>query len=84
MHCHVASTNPIWWTNRNLKRMYDYVFNKCGVARLSVLVRESNHKSLKLVRGLGFQEEGRLRKYFNPEDGIVLGQLRSECRWIED
>jgi RimJ/RimL family protein N-acetyltransferase len=82
MQVTVVTTNPIWWTRRNIRAMYDYVWNKCGCVRLSALCKESNAKSQKLLRGLGFQEEGRLRKYFNPEDGIVFGQLRSECRWI--
>ena len=43
--------------------------------RLGALYKVSNTKSQKLLRGLGFQEEGRLRKFFNPEDGIVFGQL---------
>ena len=82
MHVTVVTTNPIWWTRRNIRTMYDYVWNQCGCVRLSALCKESNTKSQKLLRGLGFQQEGRLRKYFNPEDGIVFGQLRSECRWI--
>lgn len=83
IHASVASTNPCWWHRRYLRMLYEYAFEQCGCARISALVNENNAKSLKLVRGLGFQEEGRLRRYFNPQDGIVFGQLRSECKWLK-
>ncbi len=83
IHASVASTNPRWWHRRYIKMLYEYAFEQCGCSRISALVNETNAKSIKLVQGLGFQEEGRLRRYFNPQDGIVFGQLRSECKWLK-
>lgn len=83
IHVSVVTTNPCWWHRRYIRTLYEYVFDQCGCIRISALVKEDNAKSIKLLRGLGFQEEGRLRHYFNPQDGLVFGQLRSECKWLE-
>lgn len=83
IHVSVVTTDPCWWHRRYIKLLYEYVFDQCGCIRISALVNESNRKSIKLLRGLGSKEEGRLRSYFNPKDGIVFGQLRSECKWLE-
>lgn len=83
IHVSVVTTNPCWWHRRYIRTLYEYVFDQCGCIRISALVKEDNAKSIKLLRGLGFQEEGRLRRYFNPQDGLVFGQLRSECKWLE-
>jgi RimJ/RimL family protein N-acetyltransferase len=82
IHVSVVSKNPILWQRRYLKVMYDYVWNQCGCLRISAMASEVNHKSRKLLEKLGFKEEGRLRNFHGEHDGIVYGQLRSECKWI--
>ena len=83
MHVSVASTNSVWWNRDYLSEMYDYVWNQCKCVRLTAVVASSNKKSHKLVKALGFKQEGVLRKRFFPEDGVVYGQLKNECKWLE-
>jgi len=48
------------------------------VARMTAFVDETNMRSVSLIKGLGFTEEGRIRKHFGDRDGIVFGLLREE------
>ena len=84
MHVSVVSTNSIWWQRRYIKAMYQYVFDQCKCLRLSAMANETNKKSNKLLKALGFKEEGRLRQFYKETDAIIYGQLRSECKWIKD
>ena len=83
IHVSAVSTNPKWLSRKHLKILHDYAFNQCGCLRISALVKDSNHKSKKLCEATGFKEEGRLRNYFKTEDGIVYGQIKEECKWLE-
>jgi RimJ/RimL family protein N-acetyltransferase len=40
-------------------------------------------QSIKLAEKLGFQKEGTLRQMFPPDDAVLLGMLRSECKWLK-
>ena len=77
-----VSTDPACWNRRCIRLLHEYVFHTCKCVRVTAMARASNRKSIKLLLGLGFKEEGRLRSYFHPEDAVVFGQLRSECKWI--
>jgi RimJ/RimL family protein N-acetyltransferase len=60
-----------------------YAFNQLGCRRMSATVRADNVSVLDYCRRLGFSEEGVIRKKFNGDvDGIALGMLREECRWL--
>ena len=59
-----VSTNPRWWQRRFITHLFDYVWDTCGCNRVSSIVRESNRKSRKLNKSMGFKEEGRARQFF--------------------
>jgi RimJ/RimL family protein N-acetyltransferase len=60
-----------------------YAFNQLGCRRMSATVRADNASVLDYCRRLGFSEEGIIRKKFNGDvDGIALGMLREECRFL--
>lgn len=60
-----------------------YVFGRLGVKRVSILTRASNHCAIDRAVKLGFQLEGVLRARFpGPEDGLLLGLLASEQRFV--
>ena len=71
-----------WITKQFLRDVFLYPFVQLGLQRVTVMARESNHAALAMNLRLGFVPEGRLRKYFGDEDGILLGMLRSECRHL--
>lgn len=79
----VASDGSRHWICRGfLHDVFRYPFLQVGLQRLTVVASEDNGSALEMNLRLGFQCEGRLRRYFGETDGIVLGMLRSECRYL--
>lgn len=65
--------------------VFNYIFDQAKLERATVKVRESNEKSIRLAKAWGFIKEGFIRKGYskpNIENMVILGILRSECRWI--
>jgi len=50
--------------------------------RITALARADNHRVLEFDRALGFVQEGVIRCAFGDQDGIVLGMLKEECRYL--
>lgn len=79
----IYTTHPSWCCKRFLKKAFRAAFCDLKCRRIGILVRSDNEKSLKLVRGLGFSEEGRLRAIGeNGEDCYVFSLLKEECRFL--
>jgi len=71
------------WANKAiLYALFAYPFKQCNCHRILVTVRDNNKKSIKLAKRLGFKHEGKLRQMFPPHDAVLLGMLRSECKWL--
>ena len=71
------------WANKSiLYALFAYPFVQCNCHRILVTVRDNNKKSIKLAKRLGFRYEGKLRQMFPPHDAVLLGMLRSECKWL--
>ena len=70
------------WANKSiLYALFAYPFVQCNCHRILVTVRDNNKKSIKLAKRLGFRYEGKLRQMFPPHDAVLLGMLRSDCKW---
>lgn len=82
VHMHCASIDPRIFQRRYFKQMFDYCFEMLNVQRVSAMCNESNGRSKKLIEGVGFQQEGRLRRYFGNEDALVYGLLKEDMRMI--
>jgi RimJ/RimL family protein N-acetyltransferase len=79
----IWTASPKWCSRRFLHTCFNYVFNRCGCRRCSILVRTTNNKMLDLAERLGFQREGLVREAFEDgSDGVLLGMLRAECVWL--
>ena len=63
--------------------MFAYPFVQCNCHRILVTVKDGNKQSIKLAEKLGFQKEGTLRQMFPPDDAVLLGMLRNECKWLK-
>ena len=71
------------WANKAiLYALFAYPFKQCNCNRILVTIRDNNNKSIKLAKKLGFKHEGKLRQMFPPHDAVLLGMLRSECKWL--
>lgn len=79
----IASDDPSWCLPGMLREIFAYPFLIAGCERLTAVIRDGNKRSLKLCQGLGFKREGNLRRAFNGKtNALMLGMLKSECRWI--
>ena len=66
-----------------VRAVLDYPFNQAKVVRLQSVTSAGNTKARKILRQLGFEEEGRLRRAWDGEaDSVVYSQVPEECRWL--
>ena len=80
----IHAEHPGWCQRRVLRELFWYPFEVAGCERLTAAVRDGNTKSLEFLYRLGFRKEGVLRKGWNGKtNAILLGMLKSECRWLE-
>ena len=80
----IVSEDPSWCLPGVLRELFRYPFEVAGCTRITAVIREGNTKSLKLCQGLGFRKEGVLRRGYNGKsNAIVLGMLKSECKWLK-
>jgi RimJ/RimL family protein N-acetyltransferase len=80
----IAATSRRWASRSVLHTLFTYPFYQVGANRLLVQCSEANDKTMKIVRQLGFTEEGRLRQLYAPHDAVLWGMLRKECQWIKE
>lgn len=79
----IYTTSPMWAKRHILRYVFGIVFNLIKARRCSVFVSADNQKSLNMCLRLGFKQEGLLRQFRNDgQDCIMLGMLKSECKWI--
>jgi RimJ/RimL family protein N-acetyltransferase len=77
-----AAGKGLWCTHEFLKTCFSFAFIGLKCRRITVLVAVSNTKALKLNKHLGFIEEGLVRMGEGEDDLILLGMLKSECRYL--
>lgn len=81
----IAADEPGWCRRGVLAGLFSYPWEQLRVRRITCIIPAENARSLRLCRGLGFKEEGRVRRAFDDgSDAILLGQLREECRWLAE
>lgn len=79
----VVAEDPRWCLPGILREIFRYPFETAGCARITAVIKEGNKRSLKLCQGLGFRKEGVIRRGYNGKsNAIVLGMLKSECKWL--
>ncbi len=80
---HIATDGSRAWANRGvLQAWFEYPFRQCGLSRMTAPVAADNVSAQILALKMGFSFEGRQRAGFLGKDVVLLGMLRSECRWI--
>jgi len=78
--CHIAIEGRM--TPAYLAAIFDYPFNVAMVDKIIVPVGSDNEKSMKMVKNMGFAEEGRI-KDGRPEGDIVFLTLhKDDCRFL--
>lgn len=80
---HMASDGSgTWASKRFIHEVFAYPFIQLRQRRVTALVKSRNTHALQLDLKLGFQREGVLRMGASDDDLVVLGMLKSECRFI--
>jgi RimJ/RimL family protein N-acetyltransferase len=78
--CHIAIEGRL--TPEYLAAIFDYPFNTCQVEKIIVPVGSDNEQSIKVVKKMGFTEEGRIKEG-RPHGDIVFYTLRrDDCRFL--
>lgn len=73
-----------WLSRRVIREILSYPFVRLNCHRLTAATARSNKPSRKLLKKLGFVEEGKLRRGYDVrQDLIVHGLLRNEQRWVK-
>lgn len=80
--------HPNYWRNgftiEAIKEVLRFSYNELGLNRVGAVVYPENEPSLRLLRGLGFTQEGILRDYMYQSnqyhDTIVLSLLKHEWK----
>ncbi len=71
-----------WCSRRILQIIFGFAFDRLQCRRVNALVDTDNEKSIRLLSGLGFRQEGLLRQFReNGKDCFIYGLLKTECKW---
>lgn len=78
-----ASDDPRWATRRNIAGILGYPF-RVGCSRITCIADKRNKRVRKLLRGLGFIEEGVHRNGFGPGTvAVSYGLLPGNSKYLE-
>lgn len=80
----VASISKRWLSKSILNAFFSYPFLQLGCDRVTSFIPKKNKQTREFVEGIGFKEEGNIRRGFLDDDCIVYGMLYEECKWIKD
>jgi L-amino acid N-acyltransferase YncA len=69
---HLAVSTPTKSLSELLDHAFLYAFTTCGLRRLTGLVESNNEKSLKIIKHLGFYEEGVMREAGTDGQDIIV------------
>lgn len=73
-----ATESPRWASPDAVAAILAYPFVTAGVHRLNMICHVKNKRIRKLVEGLGFIQEGSLRRYFWPHNALIYGMTRED------
>lgn len=80
--CHIAIEGRL--TPTYLAAIFDYPFNVAQVEKIIVPVGSDNAESLKMVKKMGFVEEGRIKDGRPDGDIVFLTLARDSCRYTKE
>lgn|GEM_PF-661145 len=78
--CHIAIDGKI--TPSYLAAIFDYPFNIAQVEKIIVPVGSDNEESIRLVKKMGFTEEGRIKEGRLDGDIVFLTLNRKDCKYL--
>ncbi len=83
MEISFAADSPRWATRGMVRDILAYPFVQCDCTRLTAVVGKRNKRARRFVEGLGFKQEGCVRRGLDGrQDAILYGLQNEQCRWI--
>ena len=78
--CHFAIEGQL--TPAYLAAIFDYPYNICQVGKIICPVGSDNEQSIKVVKKMGFTEEGRIKEGRPHGDIVFYTMRRDDCRFL--
>jgi RimJ/RimL family protein N-acetyltransferase len=76
-----AADTANWLSPKIINMIMRYPFDQLGCRRITAFIAESNHRSRDFQQRFGFKQEGRLRRFINArEDMLIFGLLQSDWK----
>ena len=79
----IHSVDKRWCNRRTLRYIFGYPFIQLKCKRVTAVTDPAVPAVCIFLKRIGFVEEGRLRDVYPTGDGLILGILRGECKWIQ-
>lgn len=79
--CHIAGEGN-WATKGFLNIIFDYPFNQLGVKRITAPNASNNHKSINLVKRMGFELECIMSEATPVGDILLFRLFRENCKYL--
>lgn len=74
----LAATHAKWASRPVIGKLLSYPFNQLACHRITTVIPSTNERAIKFNLGIGFQQEGCVRRGFRTSDAIILGLLRED------
>ena len=74
----IAADHPRWAQRHIIKGLLAFPFEQLKCVRIAAVIPHTSKRAIRFVKGIGFTQEGVLRRGFNPDHAVVLGMLRHE------
>lgn len=79
----MAAESARWAVKGIIRGLLHYPFVQAGCHRVTTITPFRNARALKINAGLGFEQEGRVRRGFGDDDAIIMGLMREDAqRWL--
>ena len=82
MQMSAASDDPRWLSRSIVKELLAYAFVEKGRQKLWCAIPHSNVRALKVIKGLGFTQEGVLAHHFGDNHAVILRLMRSRYQHL--
>lgn len=76
----IAAESPRWATKSIVTQILSYPFDQLAVRKVWAAVPHTNDRALRLIKGLGFVQEGVLKHHFGPSHAVMWRLLKEDYR----
>lgn len=74
----MAATTPRWAQRGIIRGLLHYPFVQMDCNRVTTVTPHTNTRAIKFNKGIGFKQEGVIRRAFGKDHAVICGMLRHE------